>query len=261
MSESQNARIRKLFEELLECSPAERAARMNGSSQEDPEVLEEVRRLLAVHDDDDSFLEHPWLRGSQIEWKGVQPVPGNTGEELIRQRIGPYLIESVVGVGGMGVVYRARQENLDRTVALKLIRPGCLSDAARQRFDYEVAVLGRLQHPGIARIYDSGTADTGQGSQPYFVMELVEGESLLDYVRGHGLDTDQRIELLAKICDAVHHAHQKGVIHRDLKPTNILVDRQGQPKVLDFGVARAIDSDLQVTSCHTLLGQLIGTAH
>ncbi|HEX7423328.1 MAG TPA: serine/threonine-protein kinase, partial [Terriglobales bacterium] len=116
----------------------------------------------------------------------------------------------------------------------------------------------RLQHPGIAQIYESGTADSGFGPQPYFAMEFVQGRPLTAYADEHHLEVRSRLELMAKVCDAVNHAHQRGIIHRDLKPGNILVDDAGQPKILDFGVARVTDSDAQATQ-QTDLGQLVGT--
>jgi hypothetical protein len=127
-----------------------------------------------------------------------------------------------------------------------------------RRFEQESQALGRLQHPGIAQIYEAGTADTGFGPQPYFAMEFIRGKTLADYVETHRLSTRQRLELIVKVAEAVHHAHQRGLIHRDLKPGNILVDETGQPKILDFGVARATDSDTQ-SSSQTDPGQLVGT--
>ena len=103
--------------------------------------------------------------------------------------------------------------------------------------------MARLQHPGIAQIYESSTADTGFGPQPYFAMEFIRGLPLRQYAEAHQLNTRQKLALMVKICEAVHHAHQRGLIHRDLKPGNILVDETGQPKILDFGVARVIESD------------------
>ena len=155
-------------------------------------------------------------------------------------------------------MYQAEQEHPRRIVALKVIRPGLTSPELIQRFERESEALGRLQHPGIAQIYEAGAADAGFGAQPYYAMEFIHGPSLGKYVEGHQLHTRGRLEIMAKICEAVHHAHQRGIIHRDLKPGNILVDETGQPKILDFGVARMTDSDTHVTR-QTDLGQLVGT--
>ncbi len=182
-----------------------------------------------------------------------------TAAPLIGQQIGSYRILRVLGQGGMGVVYIAEQDHPRREVALKVIRPGVATEGLLRRFEHEAQILGRLQHPGIAQIHGAGTADTGQGPQPYFAMELVKGEPLTRYADANKLGTRDRLELLAKVCDAVQHAHQKGIIHRDLKPGNILVTAEGQPKILDFGVARATDADIQTTTLRTDVGQLIGT--
>ncbi len=199
------------------------------------------------------------------------PVPHDPGSEATRPAsaigtraspgtvISDYRIERILGEGGMGVVYVARQARPDRQVALKVIRPGLASPQMLRRFEHEAEVLGRLLHPGIAQIYEAGMADAGYGLQPFFAMELVQGQALTEYVKERNLSTRQRMELLAKVCDAVEHAHQKGVIHRDLKPGNILVTDDGQPKILDFGVARATDSDLQQTTMQTDVGALVGT--
>ncbi|MBL8763871.1 MAG: serine/threonine protein kinase [Phycisphaerae bacterium] len=170
-----------------------------------------------------------------------------------------YRVEGLLGQGGMGAVYRARQAQPDRAVALKLIRPGVGDDGLIRRFLLEAEVLGRLQHAAIAQIHEAGTTDAGLGAQPYFVMELIEGVPLTRYVRERGSGLRERLELFARICDGVQHAHQKGVIHRDLKPGNILVTSDGQPKILDFGVARATDSDVQAATVQTDVGQIIGT--
>jgi tetratricopeptide (TPR) repeat protein len=133
-----------------------------------------------------------------------------------------------------------------------------ISDQVLRRFKVESEALGRLQHPGIAQVHDAGTADGRFGSQPYFAMEFIEGRPLPAYAAAHSLDGRARLELMAKVCDAVNHAHQRGILHRDLKPGNVLVDETGQPKILDFGVARIVDSDSQATR-QTDVGQLIGT--
>lgn len=172
--------------------------------------------------------------------------------------IGPYRIIRLLGEGGMGAVYEAEQDTPRRTIALKIIKPGFASGEFQRRFEQEAQALGRLQHPGIAQIYEAGTAETGWGVQPYFAMEFIRGETLRKYVRDRRLTTARRLELMVKVCEAVHHAHQRGLIHRDLKPGNIVVDETGQPKILDFGVARVTDSDMEATR-QTDLGQLVGT--
>jgi serine/threonine protein kinase len=178
---------------------------------------------------------------------------------VIPRSIGGYRITRIIGSGGMGTVYLAEQEHPNRTVALKVINPGVASQHLLRRFDHEADILGKLQHPGIAQVYEAGTFDAGSGAQPYFAMELIEGSPLTDYARHHKLSTRQCLELMVRICDAVQHAHQRGVIHRDLKPGNILVDQTGQSKILDFGVARATDADIQATTLQTEIGQLLGT--
>jgi non-specific serine/threonine protein kinase/serine/threonine-protein kinase len=206
------------------------------------------------------------------------------------ERIGRYRIIGMLGAGGMGAVYEAEQAHPARRVALKVIRAGVATDSLLRRFEFETEILARLHHPGIAQIYEAGTADTGLGPQPWFAMELVRGRPVDEHARVRGMDVRNRLELIARICDAVHHAHQKGVIHRDLKPANILVvdsnddiserrgvapnrggtdaertdsfgaaDFIGRPKVLDFGVARATDADVQCVTLHTTVGQLVGT--
>ena len=183
---------------------------------------------------------------------------GDPGENASPVSIGRYRIVRLIGEGGMGAVYEAEQEQPRRTVALKIIKPGMASPQLLRRFEQESQALGRLQHPSIAQIYEAGTVDTGFGLQPYFAMEFIRGSSPRDYAETHHISTRGRLEIMAKICDAVHHAHQRGLIHRDLKPGNILVDETGQPKVLDFGVARVTDSDSRAT-LQTDMGQLVGT--
>ncbi len=196
--------------------------------------------------------------GPQPAWAAASTVSLDLGKRF-GQLIGRCKVVRVLGEGGMGTVFLAEQDKPTRLVALKIIRPGVASTNLLRRFEHESQILGRLQHPGIAQIYEAGTADTGEGAQPYFVMEYVRGRSLIEYAQGSQLGTRQRLELLAKICDAVQHAHQKGIIHRDLKPGNILVTEEGQPKILDFGVARATDADIQATTIQTDVGQLVGT--
>jgi eukaryotic-like serine/threonine-protein kinase len=174
-------------------------------------------------------------------------------------QVGKYTIEKVLGVGGMGAVYRATQSKPKRQVALKLIRQGVLSSKSIRRFDLEAEILGRLDHPNIAKIHEAGI-DSTTGS-PYFAMEYVAGQELGPYILEHKPTFRERLELFVKLCDAIQHAHAKGVIHRDLKPANVLIDADGEPKVLDFGVARATDSTSQAMTLQTNVGQLIGTLY
>jgi len=176
------------------------------------------------------------------------------------ERIGQYRIIKALASGGMGTVYLAEQDHPSRTVALKVMKPGIVTPDTLRRFEYEVKVLGRLQHPNIAQVYEAGTHDDGRGGMPYFVMEFVpDAQTLNEYVGDHPISVNERIAMFIDVCDAVHHGHQKGVIHRDLKPANILIDAQGMPKIIDFGVARATDSDVTGATMQTEVGQLVGT--
>lgn len=188
-------------------------------------------------------------------------VGASGGEAAGRQlpaAVGRYRILRLLGEGGMGAVYEAEQEQPRRKVALKLIKTAWASPELLRRFEQESLALGRLHHPGIAQIYEAGSADTGLGFQPFFAMELIQGKPLCEYANAQHLNTRERLMLMIQVCDAVQHAHQRGIIHRDLKPGNILVDENGQPKILDFGLARVTDSDAQATR-QTDMGQLLGT--
>ena len=176
------------------------------------------------------------------------------------KQIGNYRIERVIGEGGMGTTYEAVQATPRRRVAVKVVRAGRFSEQALRRFEYEGQMLARLQHPGIAQIYEAGMWTDEEGNErPFMAMEFVEGCSLSEYAKRNDLGSDDCLRLFQKICEAVHYSHQRGVIHRDLKPDNILIRKDGQPKVIDFGVARATDSDLNFVTQQTNMGQLIGT--
>jgi len=270
------AAIESLYQEALEHDPVERSAWLQQACGDDVDLLKEVESLLACAD---ASLSNPaarpemgklWdhiaghsdidsgaLSDAAADDSGIaSAAPGMTS--ALPSNIGLYRILRLLGEGGMGVVYEAEQEHPRRMVALKVIKSGLSDPKLVRRFEQELLALGRLQHPGIAQIYEAGTADNGFGPQPYFAMELVRGQALLEYADAHQLTTRQRLDLMAHVCEAVHHAHQRGIIHRDLKPGNILVDETGQPKILDFGVARATDSDARMTH-QTDLGQLVGT--
>jgi serine/threonine protein kinase/formylglycine-generating enzyme required for sulfatase activity len=265
-------RLRVLFAQAIKLNPAARRAFIDAQCTDDAELRRELSALLDVADDTmaadeplaDHRIEQQRARLDEAIDAPAPPTmtqigPSPRGVGGAPERIGPFKILATIGEGGMGTVYEAEQDSPKRTVALKIIRAGLASPALIKRFALESQVLGRLQHPGIAQVHQAGTADTPSGPMPYFAMEYVRGVDVRQYVNDKKLSKRDRLELLARLCDAVEHAHQKGVIHRDLKPGNILVDASGQPKILDFGVARATDSDMQVTTMQTDVGQIIGT--
>jgi serine/threonine protein kinase len=192
--------------------------------------------------------------------KGSMPEPSKIPSMGMPSEIGRYKILGIIGTGGMGHVYEAMQEAPRRRVALKVIKGGAASEMALRRFEFETQILAKLHHQNIAQIYEAGTWNSPDGEVPFFAMEYIPGRrGLIEYAQKRDLNIRDRLELFTKVCDAVHHGHQKGVIHRDLKPDNILVDTNGEPKIIDFGVARATDADLTVTTMQTTMGQLIGT--
>ncbi len=183
--------------------------------------------------------------------------PAHGADTRLPRSIGKYAIQRLLGVGGMGIVYEGRQETPDRAVAIKVMRGGEHVDDTRIRlFLREAQTLARLKHPNIAAIYE---ADWTEDRQPFFVMELVEGQSLKEFAQRMGLSLRRRLELFCRVCDPVAHAHQRGVIHRDLKPSNILVDESGSPKILDFGLARILDGEVARTSLGGEVGRFLGT--
>ena len=176
------------------------------------------------------------------------------------QKVGPCTLRQLIGTGGMGAVYEAVQENPRRTVAIKLMRRGIVSRSALRRFEFESQILARLRHPGIAQVYGAGTHVEEGDETPYFIMEYIPGaEPITEYAARQDLSIKERMELFRMVCDAVQHGHLKGIVHRDLKPANILISSNGQPKVIDFGVARSTDSDLALTTLQTDVGQILGT--
>ena len=174
--------------------------------------------------------------------------------------IGPYKLLQQIGEGGMGVVFMAEQtQPIQRTVALKIIKPGMDTRQVIARFEAERQAVAMMDHPNIAKVLDAGTTDSGR---PYFVMELVKGVPITKYCDEKHLPLRARLELFLPVCQAVQHAHQKGLIHRDIKPTNVLVaeyDDHAVPKVIDFGVAKATAQKLTERTMFTEFGQVLGT--
>jgi eukaryotic-like serine/threonine-protein kinase len=252
-------KVEELYHSALEQEGSRRAAFVEEACAEDESLLREVESLLAEARDTEDFLEAPALDVAARDL-ATSPKPDAPSHPA---SIGRYRIVRLLGEGGMGTVYEAEQEDPRRVVALKVIKLGLATPDRLRRFRQESQALARLQHPGIAQIYESNTADTGFGPQPFFAMEFIRGLPLKQYAEVHHLNTRQKLVLMLRVCEAVHHAHQRGLIHRDLKPGNILVDETGQPKILDFGVARVIEADGQEgntqPAMQTGLGQLMGT--
>jgi WD40 repeat protein len=250
MADPSPQRVEELFDQAIDLDPARRAAFLDEQCAGDAGLRAAVEKLLQFDSKAqaaESLLRSPLARTRPRVLAPPPPLP---------PAIARYRIVRVLGEGGMGTVYEAEQDNPRRTVALKVLRVGRDSDLLLQRFAREAQILGRLQHPGIAQVYDAGVSETGQ---PYFAMELIVGVPLDQFAGEQALDTRGRLELFARVCDAVQHAHERGIIHRDLKPPNILVEASGQPRVLDFGVARAAPSGLTAGGGRTETGQLIGT--
>ncbi len=261
MNEPHHLRVRSLFAQAADLAPDERSAFLDAACRGEPGLRAEVEELLAYDaasggdQDDDGFLKSPVLRAPE-QAPAESSTPPDREASGLPVHIGRYRILRFHGEGGMGTVYQAEQDNPRRTVALKVIRPGVISPDVVKRFHHEAQILGRLQHVGIAQVHEAGVDEKGQ---PFFAMEFIDGMPLDEYVRARDLDAAARLELVALVCDALQHAHDKGVVHRDLKPGNILVDDSGQPKVLDFGVAHVTAPGLLSTFRQTQTGQLLGT--
>jgi len=254
-ADSDWTRLRDLFDRTANLDVAERARLLDAECGDDPDLRGRVEEMLAAHDAAGGFLAAPTepRPGSLAATRdATDPAPG--------AMIGPYKLLQQLGEGGFGVVYMAeQQEPIVRKVALKVIKLGMDTKQVIARFEAERQALALMDHPNIARIFDAGATEAGR---PYFVMELVRGIPITEYCDREWLTTRQRLELFIPVCQAVAHAHQKGVIHRDLKPSNVLVTLHAGtpvPKVIDFGIARAIHQRLTERTLFTEYGQLIGT--
>lgn len=233
---------RELFEACVELPAAARAAWLETHCA-DPAMRDRLIKLLNAHD--------------AAEARGAMQTPPELPPE---PQIGSFRILERLGEGAMGEVYLAEQTApVQRRVALKVIKPGMDSREVIARFELERRTLALMSHPSIVHIIDAGTTPAGR---PYFAMEYVRGIPLTQYCDRHRLAIEERLALFLQICEAVQHAHQKGVIHRDLKPGNLLVtdvDGRPMPKVIDFGIAKAVTAAEQPARAHTRIGHLIGT--
>jgi serine/threonine protein kinase len=244
----------EIFEAAVALPTVDRRAWVASACGDNAALCDHVSSLLRAHADVRSFTHYPL--------PGLKPLspPDEILAEKPGDRIGRYKLLQKIGEGGCGVVYMAeQQESVRRRVALKVIRVGMDTRTVIARFEAERQALARMEHPYIAGVLDAGATATGR---PYFVMELVRGLRITDYCDQHNLSTRERLELFVKVCQAIHHAHQKGIIHRDIKPSNILVvlhDGQAVPKVIDFGIAKATHGRLTDATLFTAFEQFIGT--
>jgi serine/threonine protein kinase len=245
--------IRAIFCKALELASAEEVSQfLNDVCRDDVKLRREVQALLSSHREAGNFLGGLPTAESTIESSPIAERPGT--------QIGPYKLLQQIGEGGYGVVFVAEQERpVKRRVALKVIKPGMDTREVIARFEAERQALAMMDHPNIAKVYDAGATENGR---PYFVMELVQGVPITEYCDQCNLPTRERLELFVTVCQAVQHAHQKGVIHRDIKPTNVLVAIQDgcpAPKIIDFGVAKAISQRLTERTLMTAFAQIVGT--
>jgi serine/threonine protein kinase len=246
-------RIEAIFTAALGREPGARAAWLEETCGDDPDLRTRVLELLEAHRRADEILRAPADR--------VVPAGLGSPRAAAGLRIGRYTTVRVIATGGMAVVYEALEDESRRVVALKIPRTSRVSRESLHRFRQEARILDRLHHPNIARIYEAATYGEGRDARPYFAMELVSGLPLGEYAQANHLAIRDRLELFAKVCDAVHHAHTEGIIHRDLKPDNVVVDDEHEPRVLDFGVARIMeageDTSTSPTSANTLIGTVV----
>lgn len=250
-SKGEWARLQALFHEARELPRSERVQWLEDNCK-DEDVRAEVVALLGADDEPDTRLVDPPT--GLFDTQTLDEPPPADGRP-----IGPFKLVKLIASGGMGVVYEASQDEPRRSVALKLLRMS-FDPVALQRFKYESQILAHLTHPGIAHVYESGTVTMDGRQMPWFAMELVHGGKPIDaYVRESKVKRDRALELFARVCDAIHHGHQKGVIHRDLKPGNILVGDDGEPKVIDFGIAKTTDPSMGLATIQTAVGQVVGT--
>jgi serine/threonine protein kinase len=249
--------VKDIFDRAVECGPASRMAYIREHCGEDEELRREVESLLAADTQTGSLLDNPLLQTIPNSFSASNPAAPAGGQA---DSFGPYVPIRVLGEGGMGTVYLARQQQpIRREVALKVVKLGMDSRQVLERFEIERQALALMDYPNVARVLDAGTSERGR---PYFVMEYVQGVSITQYCDGKALGTRERLQLFIPVCNALQHAHKKGIIHRDVKPSNVLVtevDGKPVPKVIDFGIARATGQHMAEGDAFTQIGQLIGT--
>jgi serine/threonine protein kinase len=228
-------RIKGVFQIAAALEPSQRAAYLDQACEGEPELRFEVESLLNASGQAEDFIEKPALHPSALAMIA-------NPDSIIGRRVGPYKITGEVGRGGMGEVYRAVRDDdhFRQQVAIKIVKRGMDTEYVLRRFRNERQILAGLEHPNIARLLDGGATDNGL---PYYVMEFIEGQPIDEYCAALKLTTADRLRLFLPVCAAVHFAHQKMVVHRDIKPGNILITSEGIPKLLDFGIAKILDPE------------------
>lgn len=242
--------VRQEFERLCDLPAAQVAARLQELAAEDPGLVAQVQDLLRLDAERPTFLE-----------RTPQPLAGTAAVAFAAAglRLGRFELVRPLGSGGMGAVWEARQADPERRVAIKLVVRTGRSEGERWRFQHEVQMLAQLRHPAIATLFEAGEDEIDGTLVSWFAMELVDGGSdLLSWARQHALPRDARLSLFERLCEAVDHGHRHGVLHRDLKPGNVLVDRDGRLQLIDFGVARAFGAEAEAVT-RTAAGELVGT--
>lgn len=226
--------VQALFHHTVGLPPAAGDALLDATARNDPDLAAQVRRMLAADAGDGSLLDRPLghVAHELLATPAADvPVPGIA--------FGPYRLVRLLGEGGVGVVYLAERSDLGSRAAIKVLRDAWLAPSRRERFAIEQRVLARLNHPGIARLYDAGSLPDGT---PWIAMEYVDGVTFSEYCAKHGCSLAERLRLFREVCEAVQYAHRELVIHRDLKPSNLLVTAEGRVKLLDFGIAKQLES-------------------
>jgi tetratricopeptide (TPR) repeat protein len=253
-----------VFEDLLDAPAELRARRLDESCGGDPDLRDAVARLFADHEraEGSGFLGSSDHAAGEFGAGASAREAHAFGSGLAGMKLGNYRLERLIATGGMGAVYEAEQENPRRKVAIKVLKPTFAAGATLRRFEIEVEILAGMRHAGIAQVYEAGAHAFRQGAfgfdLPWFAMEYVAGaRPLTAHADAENLDRGQRVRLFLAVCDAIAHAHMRGVIHRDLKPGNVLVPAGGAPKVIDFGIARTLPE--QDVARATLEGDVLGT--
>lgn len=235
MNKERLNKVKELFDKASDINKDERESFINYECGDDIELKQEILSLFSSLEETQDFLDKPLIISEQENQDFVDPYIG--------KQIGNYLIDGEAGVGGMGLVYSGKRNDkeFEQKVAIKILKHGISSDYLLKRFQIERQTLANLQHPNIARLMDGGRTNDGL---PYLIMEFIDGTPITQYCSEKKLTIEQSLNLFRLVCSAVQYAHQNLIVHRDLKPGNILVTKDGTPKLLDFGIAKLIDEDL-----------------